>query len=208
MVVFDILFYSLDLNPHFLIAKNCIPLFLIFALVKSKNFDLSKHDKIVVITLLFLFAGLNFSYFFHSDPIYLPVITIIYFFEVQIQLYLVLDALKKINTKATKNFTKTFLIFSLGLFVIIIFFPLFSFPIQLLFFVRVFQYACFLSLVLGTKKLNPHISWSLWLIIFSNISLLVDLVLLKYNFEYQIIMITFYSSKIFFVNGYLNLNNE
>jgi hypothetical protein len=208
LVVSELLFYSFDLNPHFLIAKNCIPLLLIFSFVHTKNYSLNRNDKVLLASLILLSIGLNFSYFFYTKAFYLPIITITYFFEIQIQLYLILERLKRINTKDSKAFTKTFLIFSLSLFIIILFFPLFSFPLQLLFFVRVFQYACFISLVFGNKKLNAQISLSLWLIILSNISLLVDLVLFNYNFEYAIIMIMFYSSKFFFLNGYLKMDKE
>lgn len=208
LVVSDFLFYSFDLNPHFLIVKNCIPLLLIFSFVHSKNYSLNRTDKILLSSLILLSIGLNFSYFFHTKAFYLSIISIIYFFEIQIQLYLILKRLKRINTKESKAFTKTFFIFSLSLFIIILFFPLFSFPVQLLFFVRVFQYACFISLVFGNKKLNSQISLSLWLIILSNISLLVELVLFNYNFEYAIIMIMFYSSKFFFLNGYLKMDKE
>jgi hypothetical protein len=206
LVVFDFLFYTLNLHLQFLIAKNCIPILLIFSLIYTKSHALKRNDYLMLVALVLLSAGLNFSYFFHTKPIYLPVITIIYFFEIQIQLYLVLDKLKRINTKETKAFTKTFLIFSLSLLTIIVFFPFFSFPIQLLFFVRVFQYAYFLSLTFGNRRLNPQISWSLWLIILSNISLLIDLVLFKYDFEYIIIMTMFYSSKFLFLSGYLNFS--
>lgn len=208
LIVLDFLFYSLDLKWYFLIAKNAIPLFLIFSLVHSKNYSLNKNDFLLLTALMLLSIGLNFSYFFHTHTIYLPVITIIYFFEIQIHLYLILKKLKRIHTKETKAFTKTFLIFSLGLFFIIVFFPIFSFPLQILFFIRVFQYAYFISLVFGNKKINPLISLSLWFIILSNIALLADLVIFKYNFEYIIIMLFFYSSKFFFLNGYLNINKR
>lgn len=200
------MFYSLDLKLCFLIAKNAIPFLLIFSLVHAKNYSLNKNDFLLLTTLILLSIGLNFSYFFHTHAIYLPIITIIYFFEIQIQIYLVLKKLKRIQTKETKAFTKIFLIFSLGLFFIIVFFPLFSFPLQILFFIRIFQYAYFISLVFGNKKINPQISLSLWFIILSNIALLADLVIFKYNFEYIIIMFFFYSSKFFFLNGYLNIN--
>lgn len=198
------MFYSFDLKLYFLITKNAIPLFLMFSLIHSKDYSINKNDYLLLTSLLLLSLGLNFSYFFHTHAIYLPIITIIYFFEIQIQLYLVLKKLKRIHTKETKTYTKTFLIFSLGLFFIILFFPMFSFPLQILFFVRVFQYAYFISLVFGNRKINPQISLSLWFIILSNIALLADLVIFKYNFEYIIIMLFFYSSKFFFLNGYLN----
>lgn len=208
LIVLDFLFFSLDLKWYFLIAKNAIPLFLIFSLVYFKNYSLKKNDYLLLTALILLSLGLNFSYFFYSHAIYLPVITIIYFFEIQIQLYLVLKKLKRIHTKETKVFTKIFLIFSLGLFFIIVFFPLFSFPLQILFFIRVFQYACFISLVFGNKNISPQISLSLWFIILSNIALLADLVIFKYNFEYIFIMFFFYSSKYLFLNGFLNFNKS
>ncbi|MCP9761723.1 hypothetical protein EGI31_02065 [Lacihabitans soyangensis] len=206
LIVLDFVFNSLQLKWYFLITKNAIPLFLIFSFANSKNYSLNKNDFLLIAALILLSIGLNFSYFFHTEAIYLPVITIIYFFEIQIHLYLILKKLKRIETKRTKVFTKTFLIFSLGLFFIIVFFPFFSFNLQILFFIRVFQYAYFISLVFGNKKINPQISLSLWFIILSNVALLADLVIFKYDFEYIIIMLFFYSSKFFFVNGYLNFN--
>ncbi len=206
LIVLDFLFFSLDFKWYFLIAKNAIPLFLIYSLVYFRKYSFNKNDYLLLTALILLSIGLNFSYFFHTQDFYLPVITIIYFFEIQIQLYLVLKKLRRIETKKTKTFTKIFLIFTLGLFFIIVFFPLFSFPLQILFFVRVFQYAYFISLVFGNKKIHPQISLSLWLIILSNVALLADLVIFKYNFEYMIIMFFFYLSKFFFVNGYLNIN--
>lgn len=206
LIALDFFFCSLDLKWYFLVAKNAIPLFLIFSLFSFRNYSLNKNDYLVLTSLILLSVGLNFSFFFHTYEIYLPVITIIYFFEIQIQLYLVLKKLRRIETKKTKAFTKIFLIFTLGLFFIIVFFPLFSFPIQILFFVRVFQYAYFISLVFGNKKIHPHISLSLWFIILSNVALLADLVIFKYNFEYMIIMFFFYVSKFLFLNGYLNIN--
>ena len=136
----------------------------------------------------------------------MPVITINYFFEIQIKLYLVLKKLMQIETRKTKTFTKIFLIFTLGFFFIIVFFPLFSFPLQILFFLRVFQYTYFISLLFGNKKIHPHISLSLWFIILSNVALLADYVIFKYNFEYMIIMFYFYLSKFLFLNGYLSIN--
>lgn len=206
LIVLDFVFCSLDLKWYFLSAKNVIPLFLIYSLFYFRKYSLNKNDYLLLTALILLSLGLNFSFFFHTQDFYLPGITIIYFFEIQIQLYLVLKKLRRIETKKTKVFTKIFLIFTLGLFFIIVFFPLFSFPLQILFFVRVFQYAYFISLVFGNKKIHPQISLSLWLIILSNVALLADLVIFKYNFEYIIIMFFFYISKFFFVNGYLNIN--
>jgi hypothetical protein len=205
VVLLDVLFYNLDINPQFLIAKNFIPIVLLFSLLESVQYKPTRTDYFLIVNLILLSIGLNFSYFFYTQPFYLSGITVIYFFEIQIQFYLVLKKLKKISTSQTKAFTKTFVIFSLALSIIIVFFPLFPFPIQLLFFIRIFQYACFISLIYGNKKISPKISLSIWLIIFSNIFLLVDMVIFDYNLEYTFIMILFYSSKYFFIDGYLDM---
>ncbi|MBK6979206.1 MAG: hypothetical protein IPH28_20620 [Cytophagaceae bacterium] len=100
------------------------------------------------------------------------------------------------------------MIISLGLFFIIVFFPLFSFPVQVLFFIRVFQFAYYITLVFGNKKVDSQISWSLWLIILSNVLLLVDLAIFDYKLEYAIIMLPFYASKFFYLNGYLRMKEK
>ena len=205
LVAADLFFQFIGFNILLLIAKNSIPVFLIYTLVKSKNHTFDFSDRLLLAAFILLIAGLNFSYFFYEKSIYLPGITIIYFFEIQIHIYLVLSILKKQENQETKILTKTFIIFSLGLFFIIVFFPLFSFPVQILFFIRVFQYAYFISIVFGNKRVNTHISLSLWFIIQSNISLLVDMVIWHYNFEYAFIMLFFYTSKYFYLSGYIKM---
>jgi hypothetical protein len=208
IVAADLVFGSLQFKDPLLVCKNIIPLFLIFSFIQSKNYKINQDGILFLVTLFLLLVGLNFSFFFHTTSFYLPIITILYFFEIQIQMYLVLKKLKKIRTKETKGFTIFFLIISFALLFIVIFFPAFSFPIQILFFIRLFQFSTFLAIVFGNKKINYQISLSLLLIILSNVSLLVDLVIFNFNFEYAIIMLLFYSSKFFFLNGYLWLEKQ
>lgn len=208
LVGLDLIFEFFNLNTSLLFIKNSIPLFLFFAFFQIHNFSIEKEEYLIVAAFVLLLFGLNFSYFCYTQTYYLPVLTIIYFFEIQIQLYQVLKKLKKVNTRETKTYTKTFLIISLGLFFIIVFFPLFSFPVQVLFFIRVFQFAYYITLVFGNKKVDSQISWSLWLIILSNVLLLVDLAIFDYKLAYAIIMLPFYASKFFYLNGYLRMKEK
>jgi hypothetical protein len=174
----------------------------------NRNWNLDKSDTLLVLSFIILLIGLNFSYFFHTENFYLPVLTIISFFEIQIQLFLVLKMIKKRNLKETKEMAKAFLIISLGLAFIIIFFPIFSFPEQVLFFVRVFQFAYLIALLFDCKREYLQIQLSVWFIIVSNILLLIDLVIFDYKYEYALIMSLFYYSKWLFLDGYLEWRNN
>lgn len=208
LICVDILLQFFDLQAYFLFVKNLIPASLMLILVVEREFKLTRNDFFVLISFVFLWLGLDFSYFLHTKPYYLFVLTIIYFIEIQIQIFVVIDMLRNNTKYLNKSFLKTFMIFSLSLIFILIFFPFFDFPIQILFFIRIFQYIHYMTLVYKNKRTSPQISQSLWLLILSNIILLFDLVILDFSFDYPLIIVLFYLSKLFFLNGYLKTKSS
>ena len=134
----------------------------------------------------------------------MPVITINYFFEIQIQLYLVLKKLRRIEKK-NKDIYQNLSNIHIRPFLYHRVFPTIFFPITNTIFCK--NFSIFLFYFFGFwKKIHTQISLSLGFIFQSNVALLADLVIFKYNFEYMIIMSFFYASKFLFLNGYLNIN--
>lgn len=192
-----------DKKEILLIVKNFIPISLAIILLIEKKHSFTRLDYLVLFSFFFLCLGLNFSFFCYTKTYYLFVITLIYFFEIQIQIFLVIKFLRNSTIADKKTHLKTYLIFSVSLIFIIVFFPFFDFPIQILFFIRIFQYVHYFTLIYKNQYINNRFILGLWLLIFSNVLLLVDMMFFEIKFEYQFIMLLFYSSKIFFLDAYL-----
>lgn len=205
LVISDIIFEFIKSPILLFVFKNCIPLYLAAILGYFRKFHFTRNDYLLLIIFIFLMLGLNFGYYFNKEKNYIPLILIIYFIEIQLQIKILKNHTNIILSTYKQDFIKIIIIFSLGLFIIIMFFPQFSFINQILLFINVLQHAIFISIVFRNSRLNSAISISLWLLILSDISSLIHMVMFKNPYDYAITMVLVYFSKFYFLIGYLKL---
>jgi len=205
LVIADILFEFFKIGvPHFLV-KNFIPFFLIMILTYYRELKFTKSDYWVILSYILLLAGLNLGYYFFKEKYYLPLVMVVYFLEIQLQIKVLKNYSNVILSSFKQDFLKLLIILTLGLFIIVLIFPELSFINQALLFATILQHAFFISIVFQNKRFSKEISISLWLLILSDLYSLGHLLFFRNPFDYALTMVPVYFSKFFFLIGYLKL---
>ncbi len=166
-----------------------------------RKYKLEPIGNLLAASIIISSFGLIVTHILPYGANYMQTTLIIYIIEAQIQLFIITHYFYPKDKSIKDEFMKLFIIFSLGMIFIYLFFPMFSFSTQTTVFIRILQFSFFIAYTYKNKLLHWQIHWSIWMLLFSNIISVLFLYISPSKIYHILVMASLFTSKFLFVNG-------